>query len=271
MLIVRYVTMAGDEGLWAIKLDPPDGKSNAWNRSAMKALLAAEKEQGRGRRRKPVGASVHEATASTPTPFRRRRSRSTPPQISSRTFDEMINSAFPAEQVVLNGDHEIWIVLAQGSARSEHRPGDCPRRDYFMSTVCHRFVSWDSEFDAKKGQGERPGHPVCICAVEIDSYGRVIEHRLKAPYPATPPWDHGPADPYVAIVYAGSAEAGSCMNVGWPFPPLIIDLYAEYMVIHNTEMVRKAGRDRGEQTARSRSDPGVQALRREGDGRGPQG
>ena len=28
VLIVRYVTMAGEEGLWALKLDPPDGKSN---------------------------------------------------------------------------------------------------------------------------------------------------------------------------------------------------------------------------------------------------
>ena len=42
VLIVRYVTMAGDEGLWALKLDPPDGKSNSWNRSAMKALKAAD-------------------------------------------------------------------------------------------------------------------------------------------------------------------------------------------------------------------------------------
>ena len=42
VLIVRYVTMAGDEGLWALKLDPPDGKSNLWNRSAMKALEAAD-------------------------------------------------------------------------------------------------------------------------------------------------------------------------------------------------------------------------------------
>ena len=79
-------------------------------------------------------------------------------RISSRTFDEMVNSAFPAEQVVLNGDHQIWIDLARGT-KSEYRPGACPRL-----LVCHRFVS-DSEFDAKKGQGERPGHPVCICAV----------------------------------------------------------------------------------------------------------
>jgi hypothetical protein len=108
--------------------------------------------------------------------------------------------------------------------------------------VCNRFVHMDSEFDAKKGTGEPPGPPVCFCAYEIDSSGRVIEHRLKAPYPVVPPWDHGPSDPYVAIVFAGSAEAGSCMHVEWPFPPLIVDLYAEYMVLHNTEMVRKAGR-----------------------------
>ena len=110
-------------------------------------------------------------------------------------------------------------------------------------TVCSRFVAFDSEFDAKKGKGEPPGPPVCTCAVEIDSNGRVTEHRLKAPYPAVPPWDHGPSDPYLAIVFAGSAEAGSCMHVGWSFPQSIVDLYAEYMVLHNSEMVRKASRD----------------------------
>ena len=78
--------------------------------------------------------------------------------------------------------------------------------------------------------------------MRFDSDGRVIEHRLKAPYPAKPPWDHGPSDPYLTIVYAGSAEAGSYMHIAWPFPPLIIDLYAEYMVLHNSEMVRKAVR-----------------------------
>ena len=55
--------------------------------------------------------------------------------------------------------------------------------------VCNRFVFVDSEFDAKKGQGEPPGPPVCICAVEIDQHGRVTEHRLAAPYPARPPWE----------------------------------------------------------------------------------
>ena len=35
--------------------------------------------------------------------------------------------------------------------------------------VCSRVVIDDSEFNAKKGQGERPGPPVCFCAIEIRS------------------------------------------------------------------------------------------------------
>ena len=102
--------------------------------------------------------------------------------------------------------------------------------------VCNRVVFVDSEFDAKKGQGEPPGPPVCICAIEIDQDGRETEHRLAAPYPARPPWERG--DPYLTVGFALSAEAGSFLHVGWPFPLPAIDLYAEYMVLHNTEMSR---------------------------------
>jgi DNA polymerase family A len=102
--------------------------------------------------------------------------------------------------------------------------------------VCSRLVFEDSEFDAKKGQGERPGPPVCYCAIEVDQDGREIEHRLAAPYPERPPWDYG--DPYLTIGFALSAEAGSKLNIDWPFPLPAIDLYAEYMVLHNTEMSR---------------------------------
>ena len=102
--------------------------------------------------------------------------------------------------------------------------------------VCSRVVFVDSEFDAKKGRGERPGPPVCICAIEIDQDGREIEHRLAAPYPAQPPWDRG--DPFLTVGFALSAEAGSFLHVDWPFPMPAIDLYAEYMMIHNTEMSR---------------------------------
>lgn len=114
VLIVRIVTMAGDESLWLIKLDPPDGKSNAYNRSAMKTLLAAEKGGPDGESQwvrlfTSIGHYTH-----TISP---KKIKDTPPQFSSRTFDEMINSAFPAEQVVLDGDHQIWIDLAQGSTK----------------------------------------------------------------------------------------------------------------------------------------------------------
>jgi DNA polymerase-1 len=100
--------------------------------------------------------------------------------------------------------------------------------------VCSRVVFVDSEFDAKKGRGERPGPPVCICAIEIDQNGRETEHRLAASYPAQPPW--GGSDPFLTVGFALSAEAGSFLNVNWPFPMPAIDLYAEYAVIHNTEM-----------------------------------
>ena len=102
--------------------------------------------------------------------------------------------------------------------------------------VCSRVVIIDSEFNAKKGQGERPGSPICFCAIEFDQNGRVIEHRLAAPYPSRPPWDRG--NPFLTVGFALSAEAGSLLNIGWTFPLPAIDLYAEYMVLHNTEMAR---------------------------------
>jgi hypothetical protein len=105
--------------------------------------------------------------------------------------------------------------------------------------ACSRVVFIDSEFDAKKGRGERPGLPVCICAIEIDQDGHETEHRLAAPYPARAPWDRG--DRFLAVGFALSAEAGSFLNVGWSFPVPAIDLYAEYMVLHNTEMSRGEG------------------------------
>ena len=121
--------------------------------------------------------------------------------------------------------------------------------------TCQRVVFIDSEFDAKKGRGERPGLPVCICAIEVLADGREIEHRLAAPYPTRPPWDRG--DPYLTIGFALGAEAGSMMHVGWPLPSPAIDLYAEYMVLHNTEMCRG---DEGKQPGPSL----IQACRRYG-------
>ena len=108
VLIVRYVTMAGDEGLWALKLDPPDGKSNLWNRSAMKVLRAADEGKWV---RMFSGKGQYTFTVS-PRTFAQ-----TPPKMTSRTFKELINAAFPEGQIVLNGNHEIWEILASGSEK----------------------------------------------------------------------------------------------------------------------------------------------------------
>jgi DNA polymerase family A len=78
-----------------------------------------------------------------------------------------------------------------------------------------------------------------LCAIEIDQDGRVTEHRLAAPYPASPPWERN--DPYLTVGFALSAEAGSFLHAGLAFPKPAIDLYAEYMTIHNTEMSRGEG------------------------------
>jgi hypothetical protein len=102
--------------------------------------------------------------------------------------------------------------------------------------TCQRVVFPDSEFDAKKGRGERPGFPHCICAIEVFPDGTEIEHRVAAPYPERPPWDRG--DPYVTVGFALGAEAGSYKHAGYALPSPAIDLYAEYMVLHNTEMCR---------------------------------
>jgi len=124
--------------------------------------------------------------------------------------------------------------------------------------TCARVVFIDSEFDARKGQGERPGFPVCICAIEIDQDGRETEHRLAAPYPARPPWDRG--DPFLTVGFALSAEAGSFLNVGWAFPALAIDLYAEFMVIHNTEMTRGGDSKQGPTLLRACQCYGVTGM-----------
>src|SRR5262245_29547755 len=125
--------------------------------------------------------------------------------------------------------------------------------------VCSRIVFPDSEFDAKKGRGEIPGFPVCICAIEINENNQIIKHRLRAPYPCRPPWDRG--TPYLTVGFALGAEAGSFMHAfpNWSFPSPAIDLYAESMVINNSERVKAAG-DESTQAGPSL----IQACRRYG-------
>jgi hypothetical protein len=104
VLIVRYVTMAGEEGLWALKLDKPDAKSNRYNKSALKVLEEAEKGWVRLR-----SAKGHYRYTVSPKTLEQM-----PPKFSDRIFQELIDTEFK-DRTVRSLDHEIWDVLDQGS------------------------------------------------------------------------------------------------------------------------------------------------------------
>jgi hypothetical protein len=105
ILLVRYVTMAGEEGLWPVKLDPPDGKSNRWNRSALNILeLAAS-----GKWVRIISAKGEYRYTVSKRTFER-----TPPRFSDRLFKELVDEAFK-DRSVSSLDHEIWNILEDGS------------------------------------------------------------------------------------------------------------------------------------------------------------
>jgi hypothetical protein len=105
VLIVRYVTMAGEEGLWPLKLDQPDAKSNRWNKSALNILeLAAS-----GKWVRIVSAKSHYRHQVSKRTF-----KEVPPRFSNRSFDDLISVAFK-DRIIVSLDHEIWDALSHGS------------------------------------------------------------------------------------------------------------------------------------------------------------
>jgi hypothetical protein len=107
VLLVRYVTMAGDEGLWPVKLDQPDSKSNRWNRSALNVMeLAASGKWVR----------IMSAKKEYRYQVSKRTLETTPPRYSDRLFKELVDEAFK-DRAVLTLDHEIWDVLENGSEK----------------------------------------------------------------------------------------------------------------------------------------------------------
>jgi hypothetical protein len=111
ILLVRYVTMPGIEGLWPIKINPPDGRANLWNASARNIMeLAANgtpKEPGQKWVRLKSGKGHYGYQVSPKT------IENTPPQFSSRTFLELVDIASEG-RVVDSLTHEVWTVLAEG-------------------------------------------------------------------------------------------------------------------------------------------------------------
>jgi DNA N-6-adenine-methyltransferase (Dam) len=104
ILIVRYVTMAGEEGLWPLKLDKPDTKSNRFNKSALMVLEEAEKGWVR-----LISAKGHYRFT-----ISKKTLKQMPPKFSNRSYQELIDLEFK-DRSVTSLDHEIWEVLDQGS------------------------------------------------------------------------------------------------------------------------------------------------------------
>jgi hypothetical protein len=107
VLIVRYVTMAGDEGLWPLKIDPPDGKSNRWNTSALNIL----EEASSGKWVRLVSAKGH---------YRHQVSKKTfeqvPPRFTDRLYQDLIQICFK-DRIITTTEHEVWEVLEHGSTK----------------------------------------------------------------------------------------------------------------------------------------------------------
>ena len=107
IMLVRYVLMNGTEGLWPVKLNPPDGKANRWNTSAMTALRTAES----GKWVRLISKGEYRYSVSKKT------LEETPPRFSERRFAELVNDAFPPDRVIKSLDHPIWDELANGSTK----------------------------------------------------------------------------------------------------------------------------------------------------------
>jgi hypothetical protein len=107
ILLVRYVTMTGDEGLWPVKLNPPDGKGNPWNTSALNILELA----GSGKWVRIVSLKAHYRYQVSTKTF-----EECPPKFTNRPFRTLVDMAFK-DHVITSLDHEIWDELKNGRDR----------------------------------------------------------------------------------------------------------------------------------------------------------
>jgi len=109
VLLVRYVTMLAEEGLWPVKLDPSDQKPNNWNVSAKNIVKAA------------IGAWVRIISKQKNGQYRHSVSPKSieqeKPKFSNRSIDDLIDAAYDKGHRVYDNNHEVWTILAEGKAK----------------------------------------------------------------------------------------------------------------------------------------------------------
>jgi hypothetical protein len=92
---------------------------------------------------------------------------------------------------------------------------------------------WAADFEFRAAPGELP-EPVCLVARELLT-GRTIRlwgDALKSPLP---PYSVG--DDAIFVAYYASAEMGCHLALGWPLPEQVLDLYAEFRVETNGQVL----------------------------------
>jgi hypothetical protein len=109
-------------------------------------------------------------------------------------------------------------------------PGACPPagqeglRELFVTVLGLPYREiWAVDFEFTAGPGDLPG-PVCMVARELGS-GRLIR-MWQDELPASPPFRVDKEVLFVA--YLASAELGCFLELGWPLPARVLDLYVEF-------------------------------------------
>jgi hypothetical protein len=109
ILLVRYVTMLGEEALWPVKLTPPDQKANNWNTSAKDIV---EKATGAWVRLISKQKNGQYRSITSPTTIEKEK-----PKFSDRTIYDLADAAYDKDHRVFDNDHEVWTILAEGKAK----------------------------------------------------------------------------------------------------------------------------------------------------------
>jgi hypothetical protein len=110
VLHVRYVTMLGEEGLWPLKLDPPDAaKPNKWNASAKNIVKAATGAWVRLISKQKEGQYRHSIS---PISIEKEK-----PKFSNRSITDLLDAAYDQDCRVHDDNHEVWTILEQGKAK----------------------------------------------------------------------------------------------------------------------------------------------------------
>src|SRR4029079_1316070 len=89
---------------------------------------------------------------------------------------------------------------------------------------------WCVDFEFRSDPGERPW-VVCMVAQELISRRQIRMWRDELLALKKAPFNTGPDA--VLVAYYASAELGCFLELGWPLPVNVVDLFAEHRVATN--------------------------------------